>query len=114
MLSKIELMCNDFTVHQELIIDTDEQLFNHINDIQSLVKEKGFTTIQLSNDNARYIKAKKENTEDLEISHTQINITQDKVYWSGLIKDTTLQWETVKVTRTQLFSSLNLALTEKE
>jgi hypothetical protein len=114
MLSKIKIVNSAITVHQKLIIDTDEQLFNHIKDIQSLIKEKGFTTIQLSNDNARYIKAKKENTEALEISHTQINITQDKVYWSGRIKDTTFQWETIKVTQNELFSSLNLALTERE
>jgi len=114
MLSKIEIINSAFTVHQNLIIDTDEQLFNHINDLQSLIKEKGFTTIQISNDNARYIKANKKNAESLEISQAQINITQDKIYWSGLIKDTTFQWETVKVTHSELFSSLNLALTEEE
>jgi hypothetical protein len=111
MLSKILVVNCAFTVHSHLIIDTNEELFYKIGEIRSIIKEKGLTAIQLDDSNARYIKI---NDNNIDIIDSQINVTRDKIFWSGLIKDTTFNWETIKVTQNELFSSLNLALTERE
>lgn len=105
---KINRMKSEFIVDQKIIVDVDLALIDKINMIHSELKKNGYTSIQISNDNAQFIvnDNKQDDEEPLEISEVQLSITREFIYWSGLIKDSTLEWETTKISPQRLYDSI--------
>lgn len=114
MLIKIKInpMKSEFIVDQNLIVDVDPVLLDKINTIHSEIKEKRYASVSVSCDNAMHI-MDNDNLGDMEpheISETQLTITNDVIYWGGFIKDSTLEWETIKISSRKLFTAHELQI----